>query len=39
MGDPSDSWSTRYGAHTMVHGKEDKGTIGRISYTEFKYVG
>ena len=38
-GDPTDSWDTRYGGHTMVHGKEEDGTIGRISYTEFVNCG
>jgi len=25
--------------HTMVHGEEKDGTIGRISYTEFRHCG
>jgi len=38
-GDPSDSWDTKYGGHTMVVGAEEKGTIGRIENAEFVNCG
>jgi len=30
---------TEYGAHLMIMGDADKGTIGRISYVEFSRSG
>ena len=35
----STSKETRYGGHMMVHGQEEHGTIGRISYAEFYDMG
>jgi len=34
-----DTKETNYGAHTMLHGNENDGALGRISYAEFYDVG
>lgn len=39
QGDPNDSITTQYGAHLMIHGSADQGSVGRISYAEFTNVG
>lgn len=35
----SDSLTSQYGAHVMLHGSADEGMIARIEYAEFALCG
>ena len=35
----ANSEADRYGSHLLLHGKEEDGLIGRISYAEFTKCG